>query len=93
MLFLRIIFDYSSQNFSWAFPIKILYLCTHCISFMAAKGRRECIMTLSAQYLRSQKELSELYSILKFGFHWADINEMPLFENKEQTSRQVSGNP
>ena len=44
-------------------------------------------MVLSAQYLRSQKELSELYSILDFGFHCADINEMPLFENKEQTSR------
>ena len=36
-------------------------------------------MVLSAQYLRSQKELSELYSILDFGFHWADINEMSLY--------------
>ena len=51
-------------------------------------------MVLSAQYLRSQKELSELYSVLDFGFHRADIiNEIPLFENKEQTSRQVSANP
>ena len=50
-------------------------------------------MVLSAQYLRSQKELTELYSILDFGFHWADINEMSLFENKEQISRQVSANP
>lgn len=36
-------------------------------------------MVLSAQYLRSQKELSELYSILDFGFHSADINEMSLY--------------
>ena len=67
MLFLTIIFDYSSQNFSWAFPIKILYLCTHCISFIAVsclvltqvggRGPIDEAESLGTNFLRAQVSL------------------------------------